>query len=68
MDGLKKLFKSRKFLGALVSCILIAFEATYFKDHPAIAEIIIGTSAAFGIQIAGQAHADANNRKYDETK
>jgi len=68
MDGLKKLFTSRKFLGALLGALVLGFEATYFTGHPQMLEILVGTASLFGVQIAGQAHADANDDKYGKKK
>ncbi len=68
MDGLSQIFKSKKFWGALISVVVMAFEATYFKGHPQMLEILMGTASMFGIQIIGQAHADANDPKYKSKK
>ena len=59
MDGLKDVFKSKKFLGALIGTVIVAFEATYFAEHPQMLEILVTTAGFFGLQVVGQAHADA---------
>lgn len=64
MEGLKKLFSSRKFLGALIGAAVIFFEASYFADHPQMLEILVSTASLFGIQVVGQAHSDANDDSY----
>jgi len=68
MEGLKEAFKSKKFWGAVIGTIIVAFEASYFADHPQMLEIIATTAGFFGIQIAGQAHADANDESYKSKK
>jgi len=68
MDGFKDAFKSKKFWGALIGTAIVAFEGAYFKDHPQMLEIIMTTAGFFGIQIAGQAHADANDDSYKSKK
>lgn len=68
MDGLKEILKSKKFWGAVIGAVVVAFEASYFKEHPQMLEIIATTAGFFGIQIAGQAHADANDDNYKSKK
>jgi len=68
MDGLKDVFKSKKFWGAVIGTVIVAFEASYFSDHPQMLEILVTTAGFFGIQIAGQAHADANDDTYNNKK
>ncbi len=68
MDGLKEIIKSKKFWGAIIGVVVIAFEGTYFKEHPQMLEILATTAGLFGLQIAGQAHADANDDNYKSKK
>lgn len=68
MDGLKEVLKSKKFWGAAIGTIIVAFEASYFENNPHMLEIIAVTAGFFGIQIAGQAHADANDDNYKSKK
>ncbi len=68
LDGLKEIFKSKKFWGALVGAIVVFFEASYFEGHPQMLEILVTTASFFGIQIVGQAHADANDEGYKSKK
>lgn len=68
MDGLKEVVKSKKFWGAVIGVVIVAGEGIYFKDHPQMLEILMTTASLFGIQIAGQAHADANDDHYKSKK
>lgn len=68
MDGLNGVLRSKKLWGAVIGAVLIAGNGEYFKDHPQIVEIIVGISSLFGVVIAGQAHADANDPNYRSDK
>jgi hypothetical protein len=68
MDGFKEVLKSKKFWGAFIGTAIVALEGVYFKDHPQMLEILMTTAGFFGIQIAGQAHADANDEHYKSKK
>lgn len=68
MEGLKGLFKSKKFLGALIGTVVVALQGYFFKDHPQFLEMLVAVCGLFGIQIAGQAHADANDDAYSSNK
>ncbi len=68
MDGLKDVLKSKKFWGAVIGAGVVALEGVYFKDHPQMLEILMTTAGLFGVQVAGQAHADANDDSYKSKK
>ena len=68
MDGLKDVLKSKKLWGALIGAAIIAGNGVYFKDHPQMVEILVSIAGLFGVVIAGQAHADANDDKYKSKK
>tara|TARA_R110002126_G_scaffold126784_1_gene268986 strand:- start:245 stop:454 length:210 start_codon:yes stop_codon:yes gene_type:complete len=68
MDGLKELTKSKKFWLQIVGIAVMIAEVTYFQGHPQIQEIVMGTLGTFGLGVASQAHADANDDNYKSKK
>lgn len=68
MDGLKELTKSKKFWSAILSLVVIVGEVTFLKGNPHLMDIVFTTAGIFGLQIAGQAHADANDENYKSKK